>query len=91
MPILKVLFKRQEKLATADDIRTLVGPLDESIISAILHTGPTPDEVRQALQWLEENHYTGAIFSRPMDERVRHVYDILDYARTGLNGNNHTH
>ena len=81
-----IIFRKQEKTDVSRDIRNVVGPLDESIITAILHTGATIEEITQALAWLEENHHTRAVFARRMDERVRHVYDILDYAYNGFSG-----
>ncbi|MFA6104922.1 MAG: hypothetical protein WC721_22255 [Victivallaceae bacterium] len=91
MATLKALYRDEERRATPADIRAIVGPLDDVIIDAILHTDATPSEVLQALEWLEENYYTRASFARRMDERVRNVYNILDYERNFLGGNNIRH
>jgi hypothetical protein len=82
---------RPEKSATSSDIRTIVGPLDNDIINAILQTGATRAEVLQAFDWLEESHYTLSTLMRPMNERVRRVYEILDYASNGLGPENFWH
>lgn len=91
MPTLKTIFKSNEKQATVMDVRAIVGHLDDVIIEAILHTTATPNEILQAMEWLEENYYTRASSTRRMDERVRNVYNILDYERNCLHGNNHQH
>lgn len=87
MPTLKVTLRnRRERAATRHDIRAIAGPLEEAIVMAILHTGATPDEVQEAHAGLEENHHTKAISVRQMEDRVRHVYNILDYAHNGFEG-----
>lgn len=86
MLIRKSIFKGRSKQVTQAEIRAIVGPLDDIIIEAILHTGATSDEIRQAFVQLEEDTYTKAIFTRRMDERVRSVYDLLDYERNFFNG-----
>ena len=69
-----------EKSATGSDIRAITGPLDDDIVAAILRTDATPAEVVQALDWLEESYYTRSASMKPLNERVRRVYEILDYA-----------
>ncbi len=88
-PGFKKVRRKQEKRATSDDIQDIAGPLDNAIVMAILHTGATRTEIQLAFESLEENHYTKATFARPIDERVRHVYDILDYAGNGHSGKKH--
>jgi len=80
MSTLKRMGSDHEKTATGSDIRAIVGPLDDEIVTAIQHTDATRAEVVQALNWLEESHYTLSVYMRPMNERVRRVYEILDYA-----------
>ena len=91
MTALRKIFTRQEKSATTDDVHAIAGPLDDTIATAILRTGATADEVLQAFEKLEENYYTRSVFIRPMDERGRCVYDILDYGRSGLDWGKHKH
>lgn len=73
-----------DKSATDDDIRAIAGPLDDDIVAAILRTDATPAEVTQALDWLEESYYTRSASMKHMNERVRRVYEILDYADNGF-------
>ena len=63
--------------ATAKDLRTVLGPVDDAIIIAIQDTGASRDEVLQAYAWLDEDDYIGAMLEMPMTHRVRRVYDIL--------------
>jgi len=89
MPTLRVTLRgRRERAATRRDIRAIAGPLEEGIIMAILHTGATPDEVQDAYNGLVENHHTRSTAVRQMQDRVRHVYNILDYAYNGFDGGN---
>ena len=69
-----------KKSVTADDIQAIAGPLKEDVVEAILRIGATEAEIKKAFDYLEESYYTMSIFARPMDQRVRRVYDILDYA-----------
>ncbi len=74
-------IKIVKKPATGQEIYDITGQMDHKMIAAILHTGATFDEVLQAYQYLEENYYTKPVFIKHMTDRVRHVYDILDYSR----------
>src|SRR5690348_7549052 len=76
--------RNREKPATSDDIRAIAGPLDDDIIVAIQRLGATRAEVSQAFDWLQESRYTLSVFMKPLDERVRRVYEILDYAGNGF-------
>ncbi len=89
MAILKTRIRHTDSAATNEDIIAIIGQMDHIIVDALLHTGATPDEIIQASEWLEENHRTKAIYARHMGDRVRRVYEILDYARSGLNGNSY--
>jgi hypothetical protein len=80
----KKAHRSHKKPATDGDIRAIAGPLGDDIIAAILETGATRAEVMQAFDWLEESYYTMSTFMRPMNERVRRVYEILDYASNGF-------
>ena len=91
MPTVRKMRGGGEKPATAEDIRVIVGPLDDAIIEAILHIGATPRDVLHASQLFEENHYTKTIYARHMEDHVRRVYDILDYERSILNNKNDWH
>ena len=68
---------RQEKPATGSAIRKILGPVDDSLISDILQTGASRDEIMQACEWLDDDDYMGAGLQRVMHTKVQSVYDIL--------------
>jgi hypothetical protein len=82
-----MLKKMNSSEATGNDIVAITGPLDNEILDAILHTHATRAEIAQALNWLEESYYTMTAATRPMSERTRRVYQILDYASTEVDRN----
>ena len=84
MATVKKNHNRHDRSATAREIRDIAGIRNEDIIAAIQNTGATRTEVIQAFDWLEESHYTLSTFMKPMNERVRSVYEILDYASSGF-------
>jgi len=84
MATVKKAHRGHEKAATVGEIRDVAGNLNDDIIAAIQKTGATRNEVIQAFDWLEESHYTLSTFMKPMNDRVRRVYEILDYASNGF-------
>ena len=84
MATVKKACRGYDKPASIGDIREIVGGLNDDIVSAILETGATRAEVTEAFDWLEESRSTLSAFMRPMNERVRRVYEILDYAGNAL-------
>ena len=84
MATVKKIHNGHERSATAREIRDIAGIRNEDIIAAIQNTRATRLEVIQAFDWLEESHYTLSTFVKPMNERVRRVYEILDYAINGF-------
>jgi hypothetical protein len=58
--------------ATAAAIRHVVGDLDDVVVSAILRTKASTEEVIEAVRWL---HGVG---NEPLHGIVRAVYDILE-------------
>jgi hypothetical protein len=78
------LGNKTENPVTENDVRAIVGPLDDDIVLSILEIGATHDEIMQAFDWLEESRYTMSAFEKPMNERAHRVYQILDYASNHL-------
>jgi hypothetical protein len=91
MSTVKKIRNHQEKSARGSDIRAIAGPLEDDIVAAIMAIGATRAEVMQAHNWLEESHYTLSTSMKPMNERVRRVYEILDYASNGFGPENLWH
>lgn len=76
-----VTIKKREQAATYADIRSILGPLDDEILTTVFEIGATPGEIFQASEWVDRNHYTLPTRMRSMTERMRRVYEILDYDR----------
>ena len=78
---------KQDKPATGSEIRKLLGPgTDEDLVSSILQTGASHQEVMEACEWLDDDDYMGAGLQRVIHSNVQSVYDILleDRKRDGL-------
>ena len=70
--------KKQERPATGSQIQKILGPaIDENVITDILQTDATLDEIMQACEWLDDDDYMGAGLQRTMQSKIRNVYDIL--------------
>jgi hypothetical protein len=67
----------REAPATADDIRQIVGHLDDFLIADILHTGATVREVAEAYGWLTADDATRKELHHPPHGVVAEVYEIL--------------
>lgn len=63
--------------ATGQEIKKILGPTDDETVTEILRTGATAAEVRQALEWLDDDDYMGGDLEKKIGERVRRVYEIL--------------
>jgi hypothetical protein len=67
--------------ATSHGIRKILGPVDDETIMDIIQTGATAGEVAEAFEWLNDDDYMGSTLKRPIRERVRRVYEILQSDR----------
>ena len=72
---------KAKKSATSHDIRAILGPTDDDIVTSILSTGATRDEVLQAFEWLDDDDYMGADLKKPMNSNIRRIYEILQEDR----------
>lgn len=81
---------RPKKLSVSDEaitgccIRDITGITDENAVKAILTTGATRSEIRQAYDYCFENFCVKPSHMRPMDGRIRKIIDILKYGRDFL-------
>lgn len=60
-------------------IRDITGITDENTVKAILTTGATSSEIRQACDHCFENFCVKPSHMRPMDGRIRQIINILEY------------
>lgn len=65
------------KPATGHEIQEILGPVDDEVVTNILHTGATGVEVSEAFEWLNDDDYMGKDLKKTMNERVRRVFNIL--------------
>jgi hypothetical protein len=65
------------RAANADEIRKIVGDLDDDIVTNILHTGATEGEVLEAFLWTTSDEELGNEVERLPHGTVGAVYEIL--------------
>jgi len=63
--------------ASASEIRGIVGPLDDAVITSVLATGASAAEVLEAYTWLTADDQLGIELERNRSGRVGQVYAIL--------------
>jgi NCAIR mutase (PurE)-related protein len=81
---MKTSAKRKSKAArpaTGKEICSILGPVDDELVMAILETGATHHEVMQAHEWLDDDDYMGNEVGKPMDIRVARVHRVLQRDR----------
>jgi hypothetical protein len=66
-----------EKTVTAEDIREIVGPLDDSVVAAIVATGATVEEVAEAYAWLTADDSLSKELKHACQGRAAIVCDLL--------------
>ena len=71
----------KDSAVTGCCIREITGLTDDVIVKAILVTGASRKEIQQACDACFENLHVKAGRIRPMSDRVRRIFDILDYSR----------
>jgi hypothetical protein len=67
-----------EKLATAEDIREVIGPFEKEVIVRILDIEPTLDDVRAAYAWLRSDEHLMRKLAHNLGGKAAAVFDILD-------------
>lgn len=66
--------------ATAAEIRAILGPLDEAVLTDILRIGATAAEVQEAFTRLEGDDAVGKVAQRGASARVAALMDVLEAA-----------
>ena len=66
-----------EKTINADEIREIVGPLDDAVVAAIFATGATVKDVTEAYAWLTANDSLARELKHACQGRVAIVCDLL--------------
>lgn len=69
--------KTPEKSATTEEIRQILGSIDDEQLISILATGATAAEVMEAFEWLSGDDRLGTDLEHTRRGRVGAVYEIL--------------
>ena len=69
--------KQPVRPLTADDVREIVGDLDDDRVALILATGATYEELEEASAWAAGESDVMGEMERPLAGAVARVYDIL--------------
>jgi hypothetical protein len=68
---------KTQRPATAQDIRSIIGELEDGVVASILRTGATREEVLEAFTWATADDFLGSELERSRRGAVGAVYDIL--------------
>jgi hypothetical protein len=66
-----------DKPITLDELRQIVGPLEDNVASAVIATGATVEEVAEAYAWLTMDDPLGRDLHHACQGRAALVCDIL--------------
>lgn len=69
--------EHKRQAATADDVREIVGPLDDQVVARIVATGASAAEVLEAHTWMNADDYLGEL-EKHKSPKVQQVIEILE-------------
>jgi hypothetical protein len=72
-----------DDVASAAEIRAILGPIDDTLLVEIQRTGASAAEVLEAFTRLEEDDAVGPVAKRPANATVVEVMALLDAAKPG--------
>ncbi|HBR69699.1 MAG TPA: hypothetical protein DEA55_10030 [Rhodospirillaceae bacterium] len=75
------MTQAKTKPASQQEIRSILHDADDDLVLAILETGATYQEIKQAAGWLDDSGYMGNKRGKPMDIRVARVHKLLKQDR----------
>ena len=67
----------ETRAATASEIRSILGPAEDEVITRILATRATPAEVLEAFTWANADDQIGTELRHSRSGAVGEVYEIL--------------
>ena len=70
--------KARPQVATADEVRAIVGDISDAALTSVLASGATAAEVLEAHTWLSADDVMGRTLGRPLHGAVAVVCDILE-------------
>lgn len=71
------MTERIRRSLRQQDVRKIVGDLDDAKIAAILAIKPSVDELEEAVAWASGESDVMGELERPLDGAVAHIYDIM--------------
>lgn len=71
-------ISRDGSPASASEIREIVGPLDDSVISSILKLEATQKEILEAQSWLTSDDYLHRKLGHALQGCAAQVFEILE-------------
>lgn len=71
------MSERANQLVTQQDIKSILGNLDDASTAAILEIGPSVKEHEEAMAWASGESDVMGELERPLEGAVARVYDIL--------------
>lgn len=71
-------------IATASDIRAIVGRISDDRLAAILALRPSPAQVTEAFTWLTSDEYLGATLERRLSGVVAEIHELLKPERPDI-------
>ncbi|MEI5998040.1 hypothetical protein H3V53_12785 [Paraburkholderia bengalensis] len=63
--------------ATANEIRTIIGPFEDDVVMKIMRLKPTVDDVSRAYSWLRSDEYLQRHLAHNLPARAADVFGIL--------------
>ncbi|WP_354687525.1 hypothetical protein [Cupriavidus necator] len=70
--------KSDSRLASASEIREIVGPVDDEVLARILNIEPTVEDVLRACQWLRADEHLSRNPESGLGRKAEAVFEILD-------------
>lgn len=63
---------------SAEEIRQILGPIDETIVADVMRTGASRDEVVEAVAWINADEALANAHRKPASGKAAEVIDILE-------------
>ena len=63
--------------ATADDIRKIIGPFEDDVVTKIMGINPSVEDVSRAYSWLRSDEHLQRHLAHNLTARAANVFEIL--------------
>lgn len=71
-------LEQHTRRATAEEIRAIIGPSDDDLLTRIVAVGATREEVLEAFTWLGSDDYLHRKLHHSLSGRAALVFDLLE-------------